>query len=293
MKLASYSLQIPLQRAASPAAHINPFNSFEPSLAGDLVTLAQRRRGSSISSLQLGPQPSPHAQPPPQVHTLALGGIGLPERRPKRGDEDYIKRPENAFILFRRDCCQKRNAEEAVAAANGTEDPNVRRQRQADLSKTISQQWRSLSSEERKYWDDLAKQRKKEHEEMYPWYVYQPTRSKDKKGKGTAKARGEGEDEDVAEVESKSKKVKREGKDKDRREDTRRKERKERREKSHSRVRSSHGLGLRSRNQSILTASSGIQHPASSIADLRCRGWKCPPCHWRCLLATIPRLRWC
>ena len=32
--------------------------------------------------------------------------------------------------------------------------------------------------------DDLAKQRKKEHEEMYPWYVYQPTRSdKSKKGK--------------------------------------------------------------------------------------------------------------
>ncbi|KAH8101669.1 hypothetical protein DFH11DRAFT_1523470, partial [Phellopilus nigrolimitatus] len=41
------------------------------------------------------------------------------------------------------------------------------RQRQADLSKMISQQWWSLSAEDRKYWDDLAKQRKKEHEEMY------------------------------------------------------------------------------------------------------------------------------
>ncbi len=43
-----------------------------------------------------------------------------------------------------------------------------KRQRQADLSKTISQQWRSLSKEERKYWDDLAKQKKREHEEMFP-----------------------------------------------------------------------------------------------------------------------------
>ena len=89
------------------------------------------------------------------------------ERRPKRGDEDYIKRPENAFILFRRECCLKKNAEEAAAAAaagdqGGEETQTQRRQRQADLSKTISQQWRSLSAEERKYWDDLAKQRKKE-----------------------------------------------------------------------------------------------------------------------------------
>ncbi|EJD03473.1 uncharacterized protein FOMMEDRAFT_85343, partial [Fomitiporia mediterranea MF3/22] len=35
-----------------------------------------------------------------------------------------------------------------------------------DLSKTISQQWRSLFVEKRKYWDELAKQGKKEHEEM-------------------------------------------------------------------------------------------------------------------------------
>ncbi|THV03648.1 hypothetical protein K435DRAFT_583561, partial [Dendrothele bispora CBS 962.96] len=30
------------------------------------------------------------------------------ERRPKKGDENYIKRPENAFILFRRKCCEDR-----------------------------------------------------------------------------------------------------------------------------------------------------------------------------------------
>lgn len=242
------SLQV--QRTESPAAQINPFNAFEPSLASGPITLAHRRRGSSISSLQLGPAVSPHAQAPPQTHTLALGGIGIPERRPKRGDEDYIKRPENAFILFRRDCCQKRNAD--ALANGGAEDPNVRRQRQADLSKTISQQWRSLSAEERKHWDDLAKQRKKEHEDMYPWYVYQPSRSKEKKGKGKA---GEDEGEEGAVVEGKSGKTKREGKDKERREE-RKKERKERREKSHSRVRSSHGLGQRSRNQSACSTAS-------------------------------------
>ncbi|KAI6097253.1 hypothetical protein F5141DRAFT_1255842 [Pisolithus sp. B1] len=86
------------------------------------------------------------------------------ERRPKKGDEDYIKRPENAFILFRRKCCEDRQQEEASAP--------YRRQ-----------QWKALSPEERLYWEELAKEKKKEHEQMYPNYVYRPQRSKDKRGK--------------------------------------------------------------------------------------------------------------
>ncbi|KAL4064700.1 hypothetical protein V8B97DRAFT_1296964 [Scleroderma yunnanense] len=103
------------------------------------------------------------------------------ERRPKKGDEDYVKRPENAFILFRRKCCETRQLaqEEAAASADGP----TKKQRQADLSKTISQQWKALSPEERLYWEELAKEKKKEHEQMYPNYVYRPQRSKDKRGK--------------------------------------------------------------------------------------------------------------
>lgn len=107
------------------------------------------------------------------------------ERRPKKGDEDYVKRPENAFILFRRKCCEERAAEEAEGAA--------RKQRQADLSKTISQQWKGLSAEERQYWERLAKEKKKEHERLYPDYVYRPQRQRDKDGKvkKNKKRRGE------------------------------------------------------------------------------------------------------
>ena len=109
------------------------------------------------------------------------------ERRPKKGDDDYIKRPENAFILFRRKKCEERQA--AQEEDDGSAGP-VKKQRQADLSKTISQQWKSLSPEERQYWEDLAKEKKKEHEAMYPNYVYRPQRTKDKKGK---KGKGRGE----------------------------------------------------------------------------------------------------
>ena len=86
------------------------------------------------------------------------------ERRPRYSGEDYIKRPENAFILFRRECCLKKNEAGAAAAAEG--DPVAQCQRHADLSKTISRQWHLLFAEECKYWDYLAEQRKKEHEEV-------------------------------------------------------------------------------------------------------------------------------
>ncbi|KAH9979142.1 high mobility group box domain-containing protein, partial [Russula compacta] len=100
----------------------------------------------------------------------------ISERRPKKGDEDYIKRPENAFILFRRKCCEDRNlAQGAGDAGEGDGSaPPTKKQRQADLSKMISQQWKSLSAEERQYWEDLAKEKKKEHEALYPNYVYRP-----------------------------------------------------------------------------------------------------------------------
>ncbi|KAH9848780.1 hypothetical protein C2E23DRAFT_862430 [Lenzites betulinus] len=103
------------------------------------------------------------------------------ERRPKKGDDDYIKRPENAFILFRRKCCEDRQA--AREEEESTTSSPVKKQRQADLSKTISQQWKSLPQAERQYWEDLAKEKKKEHEAMYPNYVYRPQRNKKKKGK--------------------------------------------------------------------------------------------------------------
>jgi hypothetical protein len=110
------------------------------------------------------------------------------ERRPKKGDEDYIKRPENAFILFRRKCCEDRQQAHDEAASS-VEGP-IKKQRQADLSKTISQQWKSLPSEERQYWEDLAKEKKKEHEHLYPNYVYRPQRTKGKEDKLKGKKSG-------------------------------------------------------------------------------------------------------
>ncbi|KAI0090107.1 hypothetical protein BDY19DRAFT_905168 [Irpex rosettiformis] len=139
--------------------------------------------GSETSSSVLS---TPSTATSSQVsHRRRRSTISENERRPKKGDEDYIKRPENAFILFRRKCCEERNA---ALEESSTDEPvagPVKKQRQADLSKTISHQWKSLSVDERTYWEDLAKEKKKEHEQMYPNYVYRPQRvKKGKKGKG-------------------------------------------------------------------------------------------------------------
>ena len=68
------------------------------------------------------------------------------KRRPKKGDHNYVKRPENAFILFRSKCHEYRRKVQ-VEWAN---EPG-KKHRQADLLKAIGQQWKSLTSEERHY----------------------------------------------------------------------------------------------------------------------------------------------
>ena len=71
----------------------------------------------------------------------------------KKKPDNHIPRPPNAFILFRRKCVEDRvQAQEAEAAATaeavkaeGNAPAKAKKARQADLSKLISQQWRSLS----------------------------------------------------------------------------------------------------------------------------------------------------
>jgi len=186
----------PLPRTLSPTS----------SIASDSSTIS-----SPSSAVHLAP-PQPLPAPPQQIavpvahrRRKSFGGDPI-ERRPKKGDEDYIKRPENAFILFRRKCCEERHAPDG-AVAGGASDEGLlaaptKKQRQADLSKTISQQWKGLSQEERQHWENLAKEKKKEHEQMYPNYVYRPQRTKTtkgKKGKGRRGFAGESEQDTDAE----------------------------------------------------------------------------------------------
>lgn len=80
-------------------------------------------------------------------------------------------------MLFRRHYCEDRSR-----VADNVDSPS-RKLRQADLSKTISLEWRNLSAEQKQRWQKLAEVRKKEHEEKYPGYVFRPQRARDADGK--------------------------------------------------------------------------------------------------------------
>ncbi|KII87993.1 hypothetical protein PLICRDRAFT_42569 [Plicaturopsis crispa FD-325 SS-3] len=156
--------------------------AFTPSPPNGFRTLSPVSSATSVSSSAFS---SPTTAAPP-THKRRKSSISSEsERRPKKGDDDYVKRPENAFILFRRRCCEERQAAQAEAASSA-EGP-AKKQRQADLSKTISQQWKCLPADERHYWEELAKEKKKEHEQLHPGYVYRPQRTKDKDGRSKGK----------------------------------------------------------------------------------------------------------
>ncbi|KAI0676197.1 hypothetical protein C8Q78DRAFT_1065120 [Trametes maxima] len=159
-----------------------PVRTFSPSSSiGSDSSISVPESALSVPDSYLSSPSAPVSSPASSHRRRRSTASDIGERRPKKGDDDYIKRPENAFILFRRKCCEDRQAaREEEESASGP----VKKQRQADLSKTISQQWKGLTHEEKQYWEDLAKEKKKEHEAMYPNYVYRPQRNKDKKKKG-------------------------------------------------------------------------------------------------------------
>ncbi|KZT24291.1 hypothetical protein NEOLEDRAFT_1179290 [Neolentinus lepideus HHB14362 ss-1] len=191
----------PANASPSPTPSVSPFDpnvnpfataftstsSPTPSIARTLSpTESVSSDSSTPSATGSSKSTSSHKR---QASTHSVPSDITSERRPKKGEEGYVKRPENAFILFRRKCCEERK--EQLQQLEQSDAPS-KRQRQADLSKLISQQWKSLPAEERVVWEDLAKEKKKEHEKMYPGYVYRPQRSKRRTTKGN---KGLGEEE--------------------------------------------------------------------------------------------------
>ena len=84
--------------------------------------------GSETSSLLSTPSTATSLQ---ASHRRRRSTVSDNERRPKRGDEDYIKRPENSFILFRRKCCEDR--QQALEDGEEGAVAPVKKQRQDDL----------------------------------------------------------------------------------------------------------------------------------------------------------------
>lgn len=75
----------------------------------------------------------------------------------------HVKRPCNAFILFR------------SHAVTANLIPKEVERDHRNISRIISHMWHSLSEEERKLWEMQAELEKRKHREMHPDYKYRPS----------------------------------------------------------------------------------------------------------------------
>ena len=115
-----------------------------------------------------------HSLHPSVQHLYAMATLaGKPYRKPKG-----IARPPNSWILYRRDA---KNNLPPVA-------PGQPRRAQADVSKIISEMWKSESDLVRAHYERLAEQAKMEHKMMYPDYKFTPETKQDKERRKAAEA---------------------------------------------------------------------------------------------------------
>lgn len=90
-----------------------------------------------------------------------------------KSHSNYIPRPKNAFILYRQHLHQFLFPKDK--AQLGSQDSF---KTNSLVSREIGRRWRSLSPEEKKYWQDLANNEKELHKEKYPGYKYVPRKLK-------------------------------------------------------------------------------------------------------------------
>ncbi|EJC97475.1 uncharacterized protein FOMMEDRAFT_163147 [Fomitiporia mediterranea MF3/22] len=149
----SQSMQRARTDTASPAAQISSFNAADLNPGAPLFLVTQSCRPPNLSHKRNLCNPRNFTTL--TVHAIQLAG---PSDDPSVVTKTTSFGPRCIPPLCR-ECRLRKNEAGAVVIAKG--NPVAQRQRQADLSKTISNQSRLFSVEECKYWDDLAKQWKK------------------------------------------------------------------------------------------------------------------------------------
>ncbi|BGP21892.1 specific transcriptional repressor [Rhodotorula toruloides] len=121
-----------------------------------------------------------------------IGKGGRPVKSHTRKLEPgHIKRPPNAFILFRSHCCQPDASEsldpsapEPPATAHARHLASLEINNSQHISVIVSQVWKGLSARDKSYWEDKARVAKEEHQRLHPDYKYRPQqRLRDSSGK--------------------------------------------------------------------------------------------------------------
>ncbi|GAA5890875.1 hypothetical protein JCM6882_008842 [Rhodosporidiobolus microsporus] len=101
----------------------------------------------------------------------------------RKKEEGHIKRPPNAFILFRSHCCSPEakldpSLPEPPGTAHARHLASLDINNSQHISVIVSQVWKGLTKEEKAYWTQKAQDAKDEHARLHPNYRYQPQQRK-------------------------------------------------------------------------------------------------------------------
>ncbi|GAA5917296.1 hypothetical protein JCM5296_003052 [Sporobolomyces johnsonii] len=95
----------------------------------------------------------------------------------RRTAPGHIKRPPNAFILFRSHCCSPAvdsSQPEPPGTAHARHLASLEINNSQHISVIVSQVWKGLSKEDKAYWEQKAQEAKEEHQRLHPDYRYRP-----------------------------------------------------------------------------------------------------------------------
>ncbi|GAA5950815.1 hypothetical protein JCM3765_004599 [Sporobolomyces pararoseus] len=137
------------------------------------ATLPQPPLSSSYPSSS---QPSPESEPV-QAPSKPAKTVKPKKSHARKTAPGHIKRPPNAFILFRSHCCgPKGDASEpdppGTAHARHLASLDINNSQHVSL--IVSQIWKGMKPEDKAYWEQKAQAAKEEHQRLYPEYRYKP-----------------------------------------------------------------------------------------------------------------------
>ncbi|OJT14299.1 Sporulation minus regulator 2 [Trametes pubescens] len=90
--------------------------------------------------------------------------------------EPHIRRPLNAFMLYRRDFNDR------------LKETGDRPFQQNLLSKTVGEQWNKEPDDVKEHYKELAMAEQEKHRRKYPGYKFKPVQKKDKKNKAAVRS---------------------------------------------------------------------------------------------------------
>lgn len=152
-------MKMPSQLSSEQAVYVSEDNEAQP-LFRPGRTFERSGTALTPSTPSLSPRRVPALTHSPSPDAMPARSTSSHGRKTTPG---HIKRPCNAFILFR-----------SHAVTTNLIPKEIERDHR-NISRIISHMWHSLDDEERKLWEKQAEIEKQRHRELHPDYKYRPS----------------------------------------------------------------------------------------------------------------------